>query len=153
MKDEIENLHRYFRIIGTIEKENVDCVNQDELDQFFFAISTFYSNCLARGLAKIDCESIGINNVIVKDYFITGYTCIQNGMEPLAIEIIMGYMASALINSKDITHQELFEIKFLEKLLPLMQGSKTNEFIYVIEKFCSAQILCQIKDKLAAGLN
>jgi hypothetical protein len=152
MKQEIDMLHIYFRSLKTTEPKFSSLIDQNSLDQFFYTLTQFFFNCRENGFAQADCTAIRFKENNVKEYFITGFVCIQNGMEPLAIEIIMEYLM-LLNKTQIITHQELLEMKFIEKTLTLMQHDQIDEYLYLLEKFCSAQILNKIQNELKTKNN
>jgi hypothetical protein len=136
MTQKIDELHTYFRTLKTVNPEYPNSIDENSLDQFLYTITQFFFNCLENGFSKIDCTTIELKENNVKEYFITGFTCIRNGMEPLAIETIMEYL-TLLYSTKDMSYQELLEIKFIEKTLKLIQHSQINEYLYLLEQFCS----------------
>lgn len=146
MIDDIDTIYRHFRTLRTVEQKPDDRLDQNSLDQFFLAISKFYLTCIERGFAQVDCAAIELKDAGVKEYFITGINCIQNGMEPLAIEIIMEYMALIMNNTKTMTYRELFEMKFVEKIITFIQHGDINEYLYMLGQFCSAQTASQIQE-------
>lgn len=85
--------------------------------------------------------------------FNTGFSCAKSGIDPGVITIALDYLFSMSINDHLSPH-ELFEIRLLVDLLPLIQQMDAQKYIFLLSHLCSQQHKNSLEKNLcdAAGL-
>jgi hypothetical protein len=136
----VKHINQILKIIKKYIKlnNNKNEIKQSGIDCFFDTISEFFFIYMSLGLLAFNPKDINLENKYTKMYFISGFNCIKNGVDPITLEIILSYLTLATIKNKSVSQQELLEIKLLEKIFKIIDQFNIKEYISIAINFCSS---------------
>jgi hypothetical protein len=143
MDDSINKMHIFLRNlrnnINNSKKDN-EVINTIELDDFCTILSEFILEALNKGFSQVDCDTIKFTGKYTKEYFITGFNLLQNGISNEAVIAALEFLTAFIFKTADdISANEMLEISILERALPMIQRFDIKDYLYMIESFSSGQ--------------
>jgi hypothetical protein len=125
--------------ISNLKKDN-EAVNAVEIDDFCTILSEFILEALNKGFCQVDCDTIKFTGKYTKEYFITGFSFLQNGISNEAVIAALDFLAAFIFKTADdISANEMLEISILKRALPMIQRFDIKDYLYTIESFSSGQ--------------
>ena len=120
----------------------INFLNQNKLDLFFTVLSDLFVNILENGLASVEIGTVKFESSLTTHAFALGFNCIQDGMHPYIIQAILESQILVLLKNEDISDNELFELKLLEKIMMTFQEKDYVKFLNFQNRLCSMQTYC-----------
>jgi hypothetical protein len=142
MNNDINNIHNYFRNLhNNIKlKEYQKVLQPEKIEIFCMTLADFILKALSIGFCQLDSNTINFTNKYSKDYFITGFNLLQNGIHYNTVIVSLDFLSTFISKTaNDITANELLEINILETVLPMIQRFDIKNYLYTITNFCSGQ--------------
>lgn len=137
----IKNVNKFFG-------ENVKNIDQANVDDFIILIADYFYSVLT---VNVDERNINLNfkSMNTKKIFDFGINCINQGIANDVIEAVLPFISYNIIQDKQLSNQEILEIKLLEKLILMIQRANVKEFLSFINYLCSSDTYSLIHFKFS----
>ncbi|MDR1363902.1 MAG: hypothetical protein LBJ35_07655 [Spirochaetaceae bacterium] len=131
----IDDILLFFQNINTVKTANgmeffcnsinkkgiANGIDLSKLDLFFNTVTDVFVYVLDNGLVEIEKKPIKFESKYTAGFFYTGLMCLKNAVLFDNTSMIFEYLVLLASKDETITPHELFELKLLEKIMPLIQ--------------------------------
>jgi len=140
-REMIENVNKFLGENST----NIDQVN---VDDFIILLADYFYSFLTVSVYERN-TNLNFKSINTKNIFDFGINCINQGLANNVIEAVLPFISYKIIQDKQLSNQEILEIKLLEKLILMIQRADVNEFLSFINYLCSTDTYSQIALKFS----
>ena len=137
----IKNVNKFLR-------DNSTNINQANVDDFIILIADYLYSVLTVNVNERN-TNLNFKSMNTKKIFDFGINCINQGIADNVIQAVIPFISHNIIQDKQLSNQEILEIKLLEKLILMIQKAGVKEFLEFINYLCSSDIYSQIALKFS----
>ncbi|MHB9296517.1 hypothetical protein PilKf_02290 [Pillotina sp. SPG140] len=147
INNEIDALHTYLRDLRNhVQSKDLNgAFHAEQTGDFCTSLSECIYEALDKGFCHLDAKTIKCTSPCTKEYFITGFTLLQNGIDNNTVIVSLEFLSAYILKTTEhITANEILEIKILEKVLPMIQRLEIKDYLFTISNFCSGHSTAKI---------
>lgn len=154
------NLYLYFQSLRTnssaVESEDrEDNINSNKIDGFFVTVTDIFINSFKNGFISINPEDIRFENKHTTLFFKTALIQIKDCIIFENTSITLGFLLLLAAQDKNISCHELFELKLVTEIIPIIQiGIEgAQKYIDILLQFSSDNVRHKLTTKLCRELS